>query len=186
MQSTSAAKNYANDFQEASAAQSPQQQKGDEEDVSAGKYGTYGLIQSGEVKDIKFTELKNIDESMHGQDVWWLFCLSVFWLEFQIWVRGRIHAIRAKGKTCFIVLRSGVYTLQVIFIVRKHTNLIVFQIGVFVTEKVSKAMLKFVSAISRESIVDIQGTVQKVDAPVESCTQKTVEVHAFEVNMLSR
>ena len=70
MQSTSAAKNYANDFQEASAAQSQQQeQKGDEEDVSAGKYGTYGLIQSGEVKDIKFTELKDIDESMHGQDV---------------------------------------------------------------------------------------------------------------------
>ncbi|PAV65694.1 hypothetical protein WR25_17213 [Diploscapter pachys] len=141
---------------EASAAQSQQQeQKGDEEDVSAGKYGTYGLIQSGEVKDIKFTELKDIDESMHGQD---------------IWVRGRIHAIRAKGKTCFIVLRSGVYTLQ---------------IGVFVTEKVSKAMLKFVSAVSRESIVDIQGTVQKVDAPVESCTQKTVEVHAFELWVVS-
>ena len=83
------------------------------------------------------------------------------------------------------MLRSGVYTLQVSFVVCKNTDLIGFQIGVFVTEKVSKAMLKFVSAISRESIVDIQGTVQKVDAPVESCTQKTVEVHAFEVNMFS-
>ena len=37
--------------------------------MSAGKYGTYGLIQSGEVKDIKFAELKDINESMHGQDV---------------------------------------------------------------------------------------------------------------------
>lgn len=82
MQSNSAAKNYIDGFQEAASAAQSQQQKDDEEDVSAGKYGSYGLIQSGEVKDIKFAELKDINESMHGQDVI-IFAFQNFYWNFR-------------------------------------------------------------------------------------------------------
>ena len=59
-------------IQEAAAAARNQQlqAKGNEEDVSAGNYGSYGLIQSADKKeDINFTELKDVNENLNGQDV---------------------------------------------------------------------------------------------------------------------
>ncbi|PIO54798.1 hypothetical protein TELCIR_23829, partial [Teladorsagia circumcincta] len=37
----------------------------------------------------------------------------------------------------------------------------------------------------QESIVDIQGQVEKVDAQIESCTQKNAELHAIQVFVVS-
>ncbi|CAI4232482.1 unnamed protein product [Auanema sp. JU1783] len=127
----------------------------DEEDVSMGMYGSYGLIQSSDKKDIEFTNVNKIGANLDGQE---------------IWVRGRIHAIRSKGKTCFIVLRQRVYTAQV---------------SLFVGEKLSKQMLKFVAGISKESIVDIQGKVVRVESEIASCTQKTAELLAIQVFVVS-
>jgi aspartyl-tRNA synthetase len=59
------------------------------------------------------------------------------------------------------VIRQGVYIVQV---------------AMFMNEKISKQMLKFVSSISKESIIDVHATVHKVDTPIESCTQKDVEL----------
>ncbi|KAK6015602.1 hypothetical protein OSTOST_18970 [Ostertagia ostertagi] len=98
---------------------SSQPKEEEAEDVSVGMYGSYGMIQSTDKKDIVFTKLSEIDASIHGQEVW---------------VRGRVHAIRSKGKTCFLVLRQQFYTAQV---------------TLFVGEKISKQMLKFVSNISK-------------------------------------
>ncbi|ETN72238.1 hypothetical protein NECAME_18946, partial [Necator americanus] len=36
-----------------------------------------------------------------------------------------------------------------------------------------------------ESIVDIQGRVEKVEAQIESCTQKDAELHAIQVFVVS-
>lgn len=47
-----------------------------------------------------------------------------------VWVRARLHTVRARGKQCFIVLRQQQYTVQVILCV---------------SESVSKAMVKFAS-----------------------------------------
>ncbi|GMT19925.1 hypothetical protein PFISCL1PPCAC_11222, partial [Pristionchus fissidentatus] len=130
--------------------------KEDEEDVSVGMYGSYGLIQSSDVKDIKFTELAEINAGLDGQE---------------IWVRGRIHATRSKGKTAFIVLRHRVHTAQLML---------------FVGEKLSKQMLKFVAGIPKESIVDVQGLVKKVEgAGIASCTQKDAELHAIQLFVVS-
>lgn len=52
-------------------------------------------------------------------------------------------------------------------------------------EKISKQMLKFVSSISKESIVDVYATINKVDNPIESCTQKDVELLAQQVFVVS-
>lgn len=120
-----------------------------------GMYGSYGMIQSADKKDLVFTRLNQIDAGLHGQEVW---------------VRGRVHAIRSKGKTCFLVLRQQFYTAQV---------------SLFVGEKLSKQMLKFVANISKESIVDIQGRVEKVETQIESCTQKDAELHAIQVFVVS-
>lgn len=47
-----------------------------------------------------------------------------------MWIRARLHTSRARGKQCFIVLRQREYSVQVL---------------INVSEKVSKAMVKFSS-----------------------------------------
>lgn len=42
-------------------------------------------------------------------------------------------------------------------------------------------MLKFVSGISKESIIDICGVVTKVEKRIDSCTQKDAELQALKV-----
>ncbi|KAF8357442.1 dars-1 [Pristionchus pacificus] len=120
-------------------------------------YGSYGLIQSAdEKKDMEYTELRAINASLDGKE---------------IWVRARIHATRSKGKTAFLVLRHRVHTAQLML---------------FVGEKLSKQMLKFVAGISKESIVDVRGLVKKVEGEgIASCTQKDAELHAVEVFVVS-
>jgi len=36
-------------------------------------------------------------------------------------------------------------------------------------------------SITKESIIDVEGTVQKVDAKIESCSQQDVELHVSQV-----
>ena len=61
------------------------------------------------------------------------------------------------------MLREGVYTVQGCM---------------FVTDNVvSKQMLNFVNAIHPESIIQIESKVKKTEKPVESCTQKNVEIN---------
>jgi aspartyl-tRNA synthetase len=64
----------------------------------------------------------------------------------QILVRARVHNSRGKGNSCFIVLRDSYSTLQAC---------------AFKSETVSKEMLKYISNVPNESIVDIVGTVVK-------------------------
>lgn len=95
----------------------PQQQLPTEEgDVSTGKYGVLPLIRS-ETNSVQraFTYVKELNKSLADK---------------QIWVRARLHAVRARGKQCFIVLRQREFTIQVL---------------VNVSETVSKGMVKFAS-----------------------------------------
>ena len=51
------------------------------------------------------------------------------------------------------------------------------QVALFADEeKVSRQMVKWVSAITRESIVDVEGTVVAVENKIEACTQQDVEL----------
>lgn len=85
-------------------------------DVSEGKYGNFPLIRSDRrIEERKFTYIKDLNKTISGNDVW---------------VRARLHTSRARGKQCFIVLRQREYTVQVL---------------VNVSEKISKAMVKFTS-----------------------------------------
>lgn len=90
-----------------------------------------------------------------------------------VWIRGRVAAVRKKGKSCFLVLRSdSFYTVQACHFVEKDH------------EGDSKELLKFLSTLNLESIVDIYGTLQP--ASVKSCSQDNVEVHIKKVYVVSK
>lgn len=88
-----------------------------------------------------------------------------------VWVRGRVHTSRAKGKQCFLVLRQQSSTVQCVLAVNENT--------------VSKQMVKFSGSVPRESIVDIKAKVVLVESKIESCTEQNLELHVEEIHLVS-
>lgn len=127
----------------------------DDADHAEGKYGISPMNQSKDKPNIKLIDVAILNSKLKGQDVW---------------TRGRLHTSRAKGKQCFFVLRQQHSTVQCI---------------AYVSEKVSKQMIKFISHISKESIIDVLASVETVDVPIEGCSQKNVELHVKEVWVVS-
>jgi aspartyl-tRNA synthetase len=85
----------------------------DGEDYSKSKYGLSKLIQSAEtLSERNFVDVKELTKATSST----------------VWVRGRIHTSRCKGKQCFIVLRQQSSTVQVL---------------IYVNENISKQMVKF-------------------------------------------
>ncbi|CAF1357211.1 unnamed protein product [Adineta steineri] len=126
-----------------------------EEDFAQGSYGILPLIQSKEKCDRQLLLVRDINETLAKQT---------------IWVRGRLHISRGKGKQCFLVIRHQSATIQAV---------------VCVNENVSKPMVKFVSSITKESIVDVEGEVSLAPTPIESCTQKNVELQVKKIYVVS-
>ncbi len=73
------------------------------------------LIQSKEKVDRQLLPVRDINETLAKQT---------------IWVRGRLHTSRGKGKQCFLVIRHQSATIQAV---------------AFVNENVSKQMVKFIA-----------------------------------------
>ena len=123
----------------------------DESDPLKDKYGVLPFIQSATDPEhrfqTKFTQISEINASLDGQNVK---------------LRVRLQRSRIKGKSGFLVLREGVYTIQACLFVEEG--------------KISKQMVDFAKSLRLESYVDITAKVQKVAKPVESCTQKDVEL----------
>jgi len=124
-------------------------------DVSEGKYGNQAMNMSREKPATKLSLVSD---------------LTLKLAEKVVHVRGRLHASRAKGKQCFFVLRQQQSSVQCL---------------AFVSEAVSKQMVKFISHISKESIIDVVAMVKKVEAKVESCTQQDVELYVQQVWVVS-
>ncbi|SOV10081.1 aspartate--tRNA ligase [Plasmodium gaboni] len=89
----------------------------------------------------------------------------------KIWVRGRIHDIRAKGSIAFIILRHKLYSLQCILDIKNNNN--------------DKNMMKWVSNLSLECIVDIYGEIKKPEIPIDSTNIK-YEIHINKIFCVSR
>ena len=123
----------------------------DESDPLKDKYGVLPFIQSETDPEhrfqVKFTKISEINSSLDGQNVK---------------LRVRLQRSRIKGKSGFLVLREGVYTIQACLFVEEG--------------KISKQMVDFAKSLRLESYIDITAKVQKVEKPVESCTQKDVEL----------
>ena len=109
----------------------------------------------------------------------------------QVLLRGRVATVRGKGKSCFIVLRQRTATIQVLllhFCDYQQAGKSVFfylwhghqrwllQVVLFTNDKtISKGMVKYASNLSRESIIDVEGTVVVPQEPVVACTQSQVQ-----------
>ncbi|CAF1458464.1 unnamed protein product [Rotaria sordida] len=125
------------------------------EDFAQGSYGIIPLIQSKEKIDRQLISVRDINETLAKQT---------------IWVRGRLHTSRDKGKQCFLIIRHQSATIQAI---------------VSVNENVSKPMVKFATTISKESVIDVEGEVSLSPTSIESCLQKDVELQVKKLFVVS-
>jgi aspartyl-tRNA synthetase len=128
----------------------------DSVDPLAHLYGDSPRIQSAFMTEKVYRQINEIDEDHVGQSVW---------------LRARVATSRAVGKGIFVVLRQTTNTIQSVM---------------FQGEDVPKAMVKYASGISLESIVDIRAVVTIPDTPVLSATVKNFELKINEIHVISR
>ncbi|OMO90006.1 Aspartyl/Asparaginyl-tRNA synthetase, class IIb [Corchorus olitorius] len=77
----------------------------------------------------------------------------------EVLIRGRVHAIRAKGKKmAFLFVREGGFTVQCLASLQ--------------TEGVTYEMVNFIAKLNRESIVDVIGVVSIPENPIKGTTQE--------------
>lgn len=128
--------------------------KAQQPDYASDKYGFYHFEEKK-----KGTEYSNIFQLKHliNKD--------------KIWIRGRVHTSRCKGKQCFLVLRQQGDTVQCVF---------------NVDNVISKQMVKFTGSIPKESIIDMKVQVVSVEKPIESCSEHFLELHPLEVWVVSQ
>ena len=123
----------------------------DESDPLKDKYGISPFIQSATEPShrfqVKFNKISEINQELDGQTVK---------------LRVRLQNSRIKGKSGFLVLREGCFTIQACLFVEEG--------------KISKQMIDFVNSIRLESYIDVTAVVKKVPKPIDSCTQKDVEL----------
>lgn len=127
-----------------------------EEDALSHLYGDYPLIQSSFMTDKAYRQITDINESRVGQT---------------IWLRGRVSNSRAVGKGCFLIIRQGISTVQAVM---------------FQGSQVPKAMVKYASSISLESVIDVCAVITRPDAPIVSASVKGFELSVVEVHVVSR
>lgn len=125
------------------------------DDFAKDLYGNYPMIQSQNKIERKIYRVEELTADKIDQ---------------KVWIRARLHTSRSKGKQCFLVLRQQQFNCQGLLCV---------------SDKVSKPMVKFAANITKESIVDVEGVIAAVPQPIESCTQKDVELHIEQIFVVS-
>lgn len=90
-----------------------------------------------------------------------------------VWLRGRLHSIRVKGGSCFLVLRQDSFnTVQATFFKDKENP------------EASQKMIKYLKSLTVESIIDLEGTI--VEADVKSCSIQDVELQIGRIHTVSK
>lgn len=124
--------------------------------VGQDNFGDSKLVQSQKITDKVWTKIQDLKPNLAGKEVT---------------IRGHIHTSRSVGKGAFVLIRSSLYSVQ----------------GVcFESENVSNAMIKYISALPSESVVDVTGVVTVPDQPVDSATQKMVEISISKFHCVSK
>ncbi|KAI8471261.1 MAG: hypothetical protein J3K34DRAFT_417622 [Monoraphidium minutum] len=121
------------------------------------KYGDPPMVQSTEQTGRTWTRVEELTPALAGQTVL---------------VRARVHTTRGKGKSAFLVLRQRTATVQAVMFANDET--------------VSRGMVKYACGIPKESIVDVEGVVALPGSPVESCSQKDVELQVTGIRAITR
>lgn len=126
-------------------------------------FGDAPMVQSQSVTDRTWTPIESLVPALEGQTVL---------------VRGFLQNTRAVGRGVFVVVRSTMFTVQGVC----------FQDGGGGTASsgVSAEMVRYVSGLPAESIVDMEGTVTVPDRPVEACTQSFCEIRVTRFHCVTK
>ena len=90
-----------------------------------------------------------------------------------VWLRGRLHSIRVKGGSCFLVVRQdSFHTVQAVFFKDKENP------------ELSQKMIKYLKSLTEESIIDIEGILETAD--VKSCSIQNVEVKIQRIHSVTK
>ena len=122
--------------------------------ADADNFGDLPLIRSETVTDRTWTEIEALTPQLQNTPVL---------------IRGFLQVSRQVGKGVFVKIRSTMFTVQgVCFQSNNNNNKD--------DSNISPAMVKYIAGLPIESIVDVEGTVTVPNQPVDSCTQKMVEL----------
>lgn len=125
----------------------------DHQDYATDFYGKSPLHQSQSRPRIPRIQICDLNPNMDGQTI--LF-------------RARVHTSRAQGnKMVFLNLRQRTDSVQALLEVTP--------------EKVSKQMVKWTAGLAMESIILVEGIVQKSPEPIKSASVSDVEVRVYKV-----
>ena len=92
----------------------------------------------------------------------------------KVTIHARVQNIRSQtAKLCFLLLRDGFATVQAVVAAGDESTF------------VSRQMVKWVSSLSAESIVQVSGLVQKPKEPVNSASISGLEIHAQKLYVLA-
>ncbi|KAF7139549.1 hypothetical protein RHSIM_Rhsim07G0113300 [Rhododendron simsii] len=131
----------------------------DAPDPLAAHYGDIPLedLQSKSVTGREWTEVGSLAEGLEGRTVL---------------VRGRAQTVRAVSKKmAFLIVREKGFTVQCVLSVSPDV--------------VSLGMVKFTTGLSRESYVDVEGTVSVPNSPIKGASQQ-VEIQVRKVYCISK
>jgi nondiscriminating aspartyl-tRNA synthetase len=124
--------------------------------VGQDNFGDAKLLQSHEVTSKVWTPIKDLKPALAGKEVL---------------IRGHLHTSRLVGKGSFVLIRSALFSVQ----------------GVcFESKSISNAMVKYIAGIPSESVVDVKGTIAVPDEPIDSATQKMVEIQITDFHCISK
>lgn len=128
----------------------------EEEFITQSKaFGQAPIIRSTYLTAEKFECVKDIDASYN---------------EKIVTLRSRIHSVRGKGKSCFILLREGCFTIQA---------------ALFAQNEEEVALAKYAQNLTCESVIQLVGKVVTVEQPITSASQKDVEIHIQKLYCIS-
>lgn len=124
--------------------------------VGQDNFGDAPLMQSASMTDRIWTSVEDLKPVLAGREVL---------------VRGHVQTTRGVGKGVFVLIRSALYSVQ----------------GVcFENKDIPKEMIKYIDNIPAESVVDVKGIITVPEQPVESATQKMVEIQITSFHCVSK
>ena len=87
------------------------------------------------------------------------------------YVRGFLQKVQGKSKVVFLLLRQRFSTIQAVL---------------SASDDIPKPMIKYVTSLPKESIVDVYVTVSLPTDAITSSTQKMVELHVSKIFCISK